>query len=434
MGESRKLGEQERMLHYMCATCGMMPLQVLHVRGPLDTDLVTRGLDWLQRQNPLLRAHIRYGGPVFIRLPPFVYRQPYFDTAGTTEIPFRIVDGPWEGVLAEEMRKRLRNGRNPRLRVTLVRDQADPELAHIILCADHATLDAKAAHLISRQLLEYLGDPAGMEARPPLQAHLPPPLEAGFPGKSNSGTKGYEPALRLPRQRVPGGRQETRVLPRRLDEPATDALKAAVKANRATMHGAIAGAFLLAMHQRYGVAEMSCLSSVDLRRLCSPPLPAETYGCYIDALRTRHALGPELWPIARDVSFKLISTLAKDQESASFLKLPEWEVYATELWPTFTNHRRLDGLGVTTAGDSGLRASYGNHTLEGVTMAMSVDFIGPSLLVLAAERLGGLDLSICFASDALPAADAAALADIALAELTAAGSHVLGPEASTAAP
>lgn len=422
MGESRKLGEQERMLHYMCATCGMMPLEVMHIRGALDAALVSRGLDWLQRQHPMLRAHIRYGGLAFRRLPPFVYRQPYFDTEGTTKIPFRVVEGSWEKALADELRKPLRHGRNPRLRMTLVRDEKDIELNHIIFCADHATLDAQTAHLISRQLLEYLADPAAMERRTPAQTHLPPPLESGMPAKSSSGSKRYEPALRLPRRRGDGS--GNRVITRWLDAPATDALKAAAKANRATMHGAITGAFFLAMRQRYGVQEMSCLSSVDLRRLCKPPLPAETCGCYIDALRTRHALGPDLWPVARDVSFKLISTLAKGQDAASFLKLPEWEVYAAEVWPTLTHHRRIDGLGVTTSGDSGLKANYGNHTLEGVTMVMSVDFFGPSILVLAAERMGGLDLSICYAADALPAADANTLADLALASLTAAGETV----------
>lgn len=431
MSESRKLGEQERMLHYMCTTCAMMPLQVMHIRGALDPALIRQALAWLQRQHPLLRAHIRYGGLVFRRLPPFIYRQPYFDTEGTTEIPFSVVDGEWQDVLAEELRKPMRRGRSPRLRVTLVRDAQDAELNHLIFTADHATLDAQTAHLLSRQLLEYFAEPAAMEARAPTHTHLPPPLEAGMPTKPDSGTRHYVPAARLPSQRVPGGKRVTRVFSRRLDAAATDALKAAVKANRTTMHGAITGAFMLAMHQRYGVDEMSCLSSVDLRRLCKPPLPVETYGCYIDALRTRHVLGPELWPIARDVSFKLISTLAKDQGMASFLKLPGWEVYAAEVWPTITHHRRLDGLGVTTAGDSGLKATYGNHTLEGVTMAISVDFVGPSLLVLGAERLGGLDLSLCYAADALPAADATALADLGLAALAAAGTHLLRPDAST---
>lgn len=425
MSDSRKLGEQERLLHYMSSTTGsMMPVQVLHVRGALDSALVARGLGWLQRQYPMARAHIRYGGLVFRGLPPFVYRQPYLDTAGTTEIPLRSVEGSWQDVLGKELRTPLRRGRNPRLRITLVRDDDDADLTHVILCADHATHDAKVVHLLSRQLLEYIADPAGMESRAPVQTKLPPPLEAGMPAKPRSGTRGYEPALRLPRQPIPRHRPAAGVVARRLDAAAIDALKAAVKANRTTMHGAISAAFLLAMRQRYGVEEMSCLSSVDLRRLCKPPLPAETYGCYIDVLRTRHVLGPDLWPVARDVSFKLISALANDQEAASFLKLADWEVYAAETWPTLTHHRRLDGLGITTAGDSGLKASYGNHTLEGVTMAISIDFVGPSVLVLAAERLGGLDLSLCYATDALPAADVDKLADLALAALATASDTI----------
>lgn len=54
-------------------------------------------------------------------------------------------------------------------------------------------------------------------------------------------------------------------------------------------------------------------------------------------------------------------------------------------------------------------------------MAVAIDFIGPSLLVLAAERLGALDISICYATDALSGPDAIDLSDRALAALAAAG-------------
>jgi hypothetical protein len=425
MGDSRALGEQERLLHYMHPYGGLMPLQVMHIRGQLDADRVAGALKWLQRQHPMLRAHIRYGGPVFRSLLPFIYRQPYFDTEGTTEIPLQTVGGRWEDALTEELRMPLPRGRNPRLRVTFLREEAE-DLNHLIFCADHATLDAQAAHLMCRQMLEYFADPVAMEAKAPVHERLPPPLEAGLPNKTSSGAKRYEPALRLPRQHVPGAKRATGFIMRQLDASATGALKTAVRANRTTIHGAISAAFLLAMHQKYGVEQMTCMSSVDLRRLCKPPLPAETYGCYIDVLRTRHTLGPDLWPIARDVSFKLISALAKDQEAASFLKLAGWEVYAAETWPTMTHHRRLDGLGITTAGDSKLPAHFGNYTLEGVTMAVAIDFIGPSLLVLAAERLGALDISICYATDAMPGPDVIELSDRALAALSTAAAEDKG--------
>ena len=421
MGETRPLGEQERLLNYLHAFGGLIAMQVLHVRGRLDPSLVARALRWLQVQHPILRAHIRYDGVVFRRLPPFAYRQPWFDTEGTTEIPLEIVTDPnpeaWRKVLAKDLRTPIKRGRHPRLRLTLVRQSADADLTHIVICADHATLDAQSGNMIARQLLEFLADPAVASQKEPVHSALPPPLEAGFPKKPDSGTRAYEPALRLPRQKVPHPASETRVVARHLGANATADLKAAIKANRTTLHGAVTAAFLLAMRERYDLEAMTVLTTVDLRRLCKPALPAETYGCYIDILRTRHPIGDEFWTIARDASFRLITTLAKDQEAASIMKLPEWEVYAKEAWQTLTHHRRIDGLAVTTAGESGLRRDYGAYELDDVTMAVSLDMFGPSIFVIASERLGGIDLSIGYTAYALAESETVALADRAVALL-----------------
>lgn len=418
LGETRPLGEQERLLNYLHAFGGLIALQVLHVRGRLDVAEVAEALRWLQAQHPILRAHIRYGGVVFRRLPPFAYRQPWFDTEGTTEIPLEIVTDPnpeaWRRVLARDLRTPIKRGRHPRLRLTLVRQSSDAELTHIVICADHATLDAQSGNMIARQLLEFLADPAVTSRKAPVHSTLPPPLEAGLPRKSDSGTRVYEPAIRLPRQKVLHPASETRVVARHLGTNATAALKTAIKANRTTLHGAVTAAFLLAMRERYDLEAMTVLTTIDLRRLCKPALPAETYGCYIDILRTRHPIGDEFWAIARDASFRLITSLAKDQETASIMKLPEWEVYSKEAWPTLTHHRRIDGLAVTTAGESGLRRDYGAYELEDVTMAVSLDMFGPSVFVIASERLGGIDLSIGYTAYALAESEAVALGDRAM--------------------
>ena len=416
--ETRPLGEQERLLNYLHAFGGLIALQVLHVRGPVTADEMRRALAWLQSQHPILRAHIRYGGLVFRDLPPFAYRQPWFDTEGTTEIPLEIVTDPnpgrWRDVLAHNLRTPLRRGKAPRIRVTLVRESADADLTHIVICADHATIDAQSGNLISRQLLEYFADPVAAEAREPVHATLPPPLESRLPKKSDSGTRGYQPALRLPKQRVTDPKSETRILSRRLSPDITAALKAAIKQHRTTLHGCLTAAFLTALRERQGVSEMTVLTTIDLRRLCRPALPAETYGCYIDILRTRHEIGDNFWATAREASFKLITTLAKDQESASIMKLPGWDVYRAETGPTLSHNRRIDGLAVTTAGESGLRRHYGAFELEDVTMAVSLDMFGPSLFVIASEREGGVDLSVGYTAYAMDSAEVEALTDRSL--------------------
>lgn len=421
MGESRPLGEQERLLNYLHAFGGLIAMSVLHVRGRLDPALLGEALAWLQAQHPILRAHVRYGELVFRSLPPFVYRQPYFETEGTTEIPLAIVTDPdpehWRKVLASDLHSPIKDGMTPRIRVSLVRTSRTDELNHIVICADHATIDAQSGNMFACQLLDYLADPAAAQAKPPIHETLPPPLEAGLPKKPDSGTRRYQPALRLPRQTIPGGKQETRVISHHLGPSVTADLKAAIKANRTTLHGAVTAAFLIAMRERFGVEALTCLTTIDLRRLMKPALPQATYGCYIDILRTRHDITADFWATARDASFKLITALAKDQQTASIMKLPDWGVYNKEFWPTITHNRRIDGLAVTTAGESGLQRDYGRFVLEDVTMAVSLDMFGPSMFVIASERVGGIDVSAGYTAYAMSEADAKGLAGRALALL-----------------
>ncbi|MEO7221242.1 MAG: hypothetical protein ABIY37_02110 [Devosia sp.] len=414
---SRELGEQERLLNYLHRFGGLIVLSVLHIRGRLDRTLLQDALDWIQDQHPILRAHITYGRIVFRSLPPFAYRHPSFVTQGTTKIPLSVVENPnphlWRQILARELRSPIRRGANPRLRVTLVRTSGDAELSHVIVCADHAIIDAHSANMLSRQLLEYLADPEEARRRVPPHSALPPPLEALLPTKTDSGTRGYEPAIRLPKRPNPNARMETRILSRRLDPEEADRLRVAIKTNRTTLHGAITAAFLLAIRQRYGLEAMSVLTTIDLRRLMKPTLPEGTYGCYIDIVRTTNPIGTDFWKTASEVSFRLIATLARDQGPASILKLFDWEVYRKEIRGMTIQNRRIDGLAVTTAGESGLRSRYGAYELEDVTMAVSLDFFGPSLFVIATERDGGIDLSIGYSASAISDEEVSGLTDSA---------------------
>ncbi|MET8796089.1 hypothetical protein ABZV91_06475 [Nocardia sp. NPDC004568] len=406
MDETRPLGEKEQLLNHLHARGGLIAMQVLHVRGRLDPALVEDALSRLQARHPMLRAHIRYGKIIWRRLPPFVHRLPWFDTAGTTEIPLRVLDDPdpdaWREVFATEIRTPIPKGNNPRLRITLVRQSPDADTGHLVICADHATLDARSAHMLARQLLEFLADPAGSPQQPPLHTALPPPLEACSHHRPRGGeTATYTPAIRLPEQPVPDPRKETRVVARYLGPDATARLGAAVKAHRTTLHGAVTAAFLLAVRERYRLDAMTVLNTVDFRRLGELPLPPETFGCYVDILRTEHAITGDFWATARDASFKLIAAMARDPESFSIMRFPDWRVYRREARPTIRHNGRIDGLAVTTAGESGLRAGYGAYTLEGVTRAVSLHLFGPSLFVIANEWLGGLDLSVGYAATAM---------------------------------
>lgn len=415
MGERRPLGGHEWVLHFLHVFGSLITLVALHVRGSLDPDDVARALSWLQHRHPMLRAHISHGRPVFHPVPPFVYLQPYFDTNGTRPIDLRVARGDWSEIMTGELGLPMRRGRRPRLRVTLVPDGGT---THVIIASDHSSIDAKSCNLLSRELLEYLADPAACEARPIVEQHLPPTCEAGLPKKSDSGSKAHEPTIRLPRRPEPrAGRRGTRVVSRRIAEHRARAIKATAREKGATLHGTITGAFLLAIRERFGLEAMTCLSSVDLRRFSNPPVAPDTFGCFIDVLRTRHEISSDFWRNAREASFRLISAIAKDQQTASILKLPAWGIYRVELAPLIVNQWRLDGLAVTTADDSGLAERYGDLTLEGMTMGVSLGPVAPSLMVICCERLGGFDISVNYPAHLLSTEEAIQLTEDAMAIL-----------------
>ena len=432
--ETRQVGEQERLFHYLHEAGGLIASGAAHIRGPLTPELLRRAFDWLQRQHPVLNAHVRYQGYVVKNVPPFFYPIPWFDTRGTTEIPLRVVTDPnpeaWRPILDKEGKTPIGRGKQPRMRAVLVRTHEGAELSHLITTFDHAICDAQAGSMLNDQLFRYLADPATMEKLPLAQIGLPPSLESGLPKKPDSGTKPYQRAIRFPKTEVPNPVKGAFTVERHIGANVGETLRAAIRAHRTTMHGAIGAAFLAAVRDKFGMSEMTILSTVELRRMMKPPLPITAFGCYIDILRTRHDLVADFWAMASDLSFKLISAIARDQESASIMKLATWEVYRAETVPTLTHRRRIDGIAITTAGDVNYRGDYGPFSIESTSGTVSVEMFGPSLFVVSFEKDGAIDLSVGYSGDAISHEDAADLTDRAVATLVAASEAAAAPAAT----
>ena len=89
---------------------------------------------------------------------------------------------------------------------------------------------------------------------------------------------------------------------------------------------------------------------------------------------------------------------------------------------------RAEGIGVVLLGipvtsahraefTPAIRAEYGAYTLEDINRAVSLEMFGPSLFVIADERLGGLELSVGYAAIAMSDEQARWLTDNAVARL-----------------
>lgn len=395
--QSRQLGPQEQYLHELHGYGGLIPVNVQHIRGPLTADLVRRGLDWLQRKHPLLRAHIRYKGWIVRKEAPFFVPRAYFDLDGTTEIPLTVLPAgtDWQALLHKELKRPLARGRNPRMAAFFVPPDAEG-ISHLITKTDHTIADAPAGMMVSRQLFEFFADPE--REQPPLIG-LPPALETLLPPKPRSGTMPYIPAIRLPHKVKWSVAPDTHGVKRKFTAGETAAINEAARKNRATVHGVVSAALLEAIREQYGLHQMTSLSTIELRRMCRPPLPATTFGCYIDILRTKHDLDQPFWDLARDAAYKLITTVAKEQADASILKPFGWDIVRAEIRGGMMKYGfRLDGMGITSAGRIDLPRQYGPFEIVDNSMLMSMHLIGPGFFAVNFETEGCLQLSLMFSA------------------------------------
>lgn len=419
--DARELGTSEWLTFQAHQFGALLAGGILRISGaPLSPELVQRGLDWLQDEHPILRAHAVRRGLGFTKSPPYVYRRVFFETRGTLPISFRsIIDpDPAAGarILQEELLRPIPVGPLPRMRVVLVRPSETAHTAELICCVDHTIADALSGMMAMRQLLEFFADPEGV--RPPRgrQSRLTPDVDTLLP-KRGSGGRPYEPIMRLPVARFRGVAVQSAIERRSFSKAETDLIKSQLSAHRTTLHGLVAAAILGGIHHQFGLTEMTCLSSVDLRKQCRPPVPTDTFGCFIDLLRTRHRIDQPLWALSRDVAFKLITALARDHAGASVMKRPTWKLLWTETLPMLKNRLRGDGLILTTAGEIDLGMKFGPYTLEDMTGLVAQGKVGAGVFGMVVERLGELEVSLCYAPHCMATGDAAAIADHAAASL-----------------
>jgi hypothetical protein len=418
--ETRPLGEQERLFHQLHQIGALVASGAMHVHGPLTPELVRRAYSWLQRQHPILNAHIRYEGFGRMSIPPFFYPIPWFDTRGTTEMPIKVVTDPnpdaWKPILAAENKKPIGRGKHPRQRMTIVRTHEGADLHHLVMTMDHSIADAQAGSMLNDQLFRYFENPEEMEKQAPAQIGLPPALETGLP-RSSGQSKKYVPAIRFPVTEVPNPVKQSRSVNRHIGAEVTAALRDGLKAHKATMHGAVGAAFMAAARDKFAMDELTVLSTVELRRMMKPPLPITAFGCYIDILRTHHKLSDDFWAMASDLSFKLIAAIARDRQAASILKTATWEIIGKETMPTIRHKGRIDGIAITTAGSVNFRPDTGKFKVEGSGEAISLEVFGPSLFIGTFEQHGSVDLFVAYSATALSDEDANDITDRAVAAL-----------------
>lgn len=395
----RELGDQERLLHNVHRFGGLIGVQVMQLEGPVAIKTVRAALDWLQSRHPILQAHIKISGFGVSKEMPWCFLRRDFVTSQTQPIPLHVIENAraedWQAQMQHQLSKPIRGAKMPRVRATLMRIKNQPEKNIILLATDHAIADAQAANMLTCQFLEFLGNPEAFSLENPMQ-DLPPALEQLTSPKSKSKSKTYLPAIRLPTPYSHPWERQTRVIKAELSQTQTQKISAALKENKTSMHGFLSASALMLLGETHRLKELTLLSNVEFRRSCSPQLPDQTFGCYIDIIRTKHRLDKTKWGLAQDIKFRLITTLARNQAGASQLKLPPLAFYRQEGWAALTSGMRLDAITVTTADAAAIKKQYGPIHLTDLTLAVSLGTIGANYFLISMEREGALALNLCY--------------------------------------
>ena len=292
-------------------------LVIAEIEGPLTAESVRWGLDCIQRRHSILRMSIGVEqGRVCFR------------DSGVPAIPLRVVDSP-EGHWVEEAEResslQLPCETGPLIRCVMLRHSASA--CTLVFNYLHSVADGFGCAYLLQDLLEaaaHHGDPQ-WSLGPPLP--VPPSMHERLPSRYKglggllrllwhmakevvaNTRKGGSPR-RLSFDRWPSYEERrTRILPFEFGHEFIERLIAKARQERATVHGALCAAGLLAVSRVMtdgSPRTLACTSSVDMRSRLEPPVKGEQ-GLFVSVLWSVQRVWKErpLWDLAREVSSDL---------------------------------------------------------------------------------------------------------------------------------
>ncbi|MDG4763201.1 hypothetical protein O7632_03620 [Solwaraspora sp. WMMD406] len=329
------------------------PLNVIgrvQVRGHLPEPLLRAALDRLRRRHPLLRVAI--AAEPDGRSPRFV--------PSDRPIPLRLVtadapvapgdavppgDGsppPWvQRVDEHELVDRVDWRTGPLCRAVVITHPsatglADDETHDLLLTMPHCVADGTTVLALLRQWIDLaervrVGATDGTDSAVDTESGEPgevgepalPGSEAMFPRRFRGlvGTlrlrwllaqdlfrvRRHRPARVVPSRFVPFTERRTRLIARTLAPDQVEALVAACRRERTTVHGALAAAMVLAVAAEAGSpapGHVTIGSPITFRDALEPAVPERAVGTYVATVPTFVAYGPDrsLWDLARAIS------------------------------------------------------------------------------------------------------------------------------------
>jgi len=303
--------------------CSGMVFQVLRVEGPLTPGMVRKGLSWLQRRHPLLRAHLADDDRYYrFQIAP--------DKNGEVdgeipEVPLRVVnrvdDSQWKTIIEDESSRDFDPASQVLWRTIFIHSEDDRHCKELITFFHHCLVDGVSTTRFVHDLLSSCSRIAtgSNHVQDVVSLPLLPPAERMLPEISSS-----RKFIRQDRQKdSPERRQapwdfelyeplherKARSLYFQINEDIMIRLKDRCKREKTTLNSALLLALLLSAFKKVESEHQVCFSfAIDLRTYCEPKITSEHFGCYIMMVQAGLTFSKKLsfWDLARNWSKELI--------------------------------------------------------------------------------------------------------------------------------
>lgn len=427
----------ERAFCILGRACSFNGVNTTHLRGPLDEEMLNKGLAWVQRRHALLNVRIfePRGAP------------PFFDPRGAPPIALQVVSRrgaeDWKAV-EHDLINRPFGPEEGLCRAVWLRGEDGGE-SELLISHHHVIADAQSAVIMARDLLcaldrlsrrEELPPPPPPALAPPFEVLLRPALP--FLRRFGYMTRFFfhdlwrrlvlRPRKLLLDQTAPFQERSLRVIHLRLQPDEVRAICQAARERGTTMQGALGAALLRSCAgevgqgrgQAQGMARLGFFSTVGMRDYIDPGL-ADAMGLYVSQVATVHRVsrGTPFWELARDVRERLLKTLRGGEQ---FITLPMLGMFVRrgdELRDRLA--RSFDfaspaAIGVSNIGRVELPRRAGPLVVRGFELAVGPSVVSP-LVAAASTFEDGLALNLVSVEPLLSGARAERIGQAALEEL-----------------
>jgi NRPS condensation-like uncharacterized protein len=413
MSDDRKLGAVEEameLLNQQANTWNVVTISRIKssLQSPLKEDILRQAIQRAQQRHPRLRSQIIDS-----------LNCPHFKTNENLKVPLRIIwKRSWQEVVQEELNIKI-DVENSLLRVVLVYDFYEPDIAYLITTIHHAISDALSCVQLHAEILGYCAEAVSGKPRNSVASLSPlPPVEELLPSwaKGLKGTikrahlltrLGFQEIWQRPEtlgfeEDVPLSKRRCGLIHRRINEQLSRKFVNRCREENTTVHGALCAALMFTVARQVTAGKerkvhLSCQSYLDLRKQLSYFIKDDQMAVLASAIRTAHTISSHtsFWELAREVKHRLNHIKQSDIFSALLMTKSFMKLFLAR------PQQVLASVSVSNIGRVSIPETYGPFEIEEISFLGSNSLFGGILAVNISSFRERMFLNFSFSEPSL---------------------------------